>query len=258
MWLQLGPSDVVHTGAWVRSVWPSDIYSFLPKFFPVYSVLNVAVSKNFSNQKSFFLYLQFKCRKLHPSLVPGHQKALRCPLYTNLNQVLVSEFDQPADLLFSSKAIQGWFGASTYSWTSSLHFDSQSSGFRAKKTGTTNVAPTLCSSRTKNCLCQGLGAGLWWPRRNLNCLWSPSLKTQASVAWSDLSKGELTEDFTMDTKLKQTWWEDQSCSVANLGLQGQEQHLLRVNVDSHTCFWQCLQLEAVFSDWMMWLYGGSL
>lgn len=133
MWLQLGPSDVVHTGVWVRSVWPSDIYSFLPKFFPVYSVLNVAVSKNFSNQKGFFLYLQFKCRKLHPSLVPGHQKGLRCPLYTNANQVLVSEFDQPANLLFSSKAIQGWFGANAYSWTSSLHFDSQSSGFRPRK-----------------------------------------------------------------------------------------------------------------------------
>lgn len=43
MWLQLGPSDLVHSAAWVRSVRPSDIYSFDPKFFPLYSALNVAV-----------------------------------------------------------------------------------------------------------------------------------------------------------------------------------------------------------------------
>lgn len=54
MWLQLGPSDVVHTGAWVRSVWPSDIYSFVPKYFPVYSVLNVAVGNRPEELLVFF------------------------------------------------------------------------------------------------------------------------------------------------------------------------------------------------------------
>lgn len=77
MWLQLGPSDLVHHTAWVRSVRPSDNYCFDPKFLPLYSVLNVAANESAKWQCTIWafltkgtLYLQFRCRNQHPSLVP--------------------------------------------------------------------------------------------------------------------------------------------------------------------------------------------
>lgn len=55
-----------------------------------------------------------------------------------------------------------------------LGFDSQRSGSWPGK--------HFAGLWTKNWMCQGLGAGLLWPRTDKKCLWPPFLKTRAREA----------------------------------------------------------------------------